>query len=151
MPRKYGTHQQYLVCPEDMAFLIPANLPRHHAACLSVVVMTACDALYNIFKFTLPEETPKANEPQPILICGASSSVGIAAVQLARASGIHPIIVTASPRNHTLLLRLGATCCFDYNSPDVVSEIGAFLETGQLGTLTHGFDTVRSQGDNCSA
>jgi NADPH:quinone reductase-like Zn-dependent oxidoreductase len=152
-PAKYGAHQQYLVCPEDMAFSVPANLPQRHAACLSVVVMTACDALYNIFKFPLPANSPgaKESEPQALLIWGASSSVGLSAVQLARASGVYPILVTASGKNHSLLLRLGATRCFDYNSPTVVAEIKAALEDGQWGKLTRGFDAVGSQTNPSSA
>lgn len=144
-PAKYGSHQHYLICPEDMVFSVPENLPQHHAACLSVVLMTACDALYNIFKFSLPGESPNVNGPQPLLIWGASSSVGLSAIQLARASGIYPILVTASPKNYSLLLQLGATRCFDYKSPQVASEIKAALEEGQWGTLAHGFDTVGSQ------
>ncbi|KAL3456406.1 chaperonin 10-like protein [Aspergillus heterothallicus] len=151
-PAKYGTHQQYLACPEDMAFVVPANLPPHHAACLSVVVMTACDALYNIFKFPTPgDSAAKASQPQPLLIWGASSSVGLSAVQLARASGVHPILVTASPKNHSLLLGLGATRCFDYKSPTVVAEIKAALDDGRWGKLTLGFDVVGSQTDPSSA
>lgn len=144
-PAKYGSHQHYLICPEDMVFSVPENLPQHHAACLSVVFMTACDALYNILKFPLPGESRDVSGPQPLLIWGASSSVGLSAIQLARASGIHPILVTASPKNHSLLLQLGATRCFDYRSPQVASEIKAALEEGQWGTLAHGFDTVGSQ------
>src|SRR5699024_4561644 len=56
-PAKYGSHQHCLICPEDMVFSVPENLPQRHAACLSVVVMTACDALYNLLKFPLPGET----------------------------------------------------------------------------------------------
>ncbi|CEL03917.1 hypothetical protein ASPCAL05054 [Aspergillus calidoustus] len=153
-PAKYGAHQQYLACPEDMAFSVPASLPQHHAACLSVVVMTACDALYNIFKFPLPgvaRMDAKESQPQPLLIWGASSSVGLSAVQLARASGVHPILVTASPKNHALLLRLGATRCFDYKSPTIVAEINAALEDGRWGRLARGFDAVGSQTDPSSA
>jgi NADPH:quinone reductase-like Zn-dependent oxidoreductase len=73
-------------------------------------------------------------------------------VQLARASGVHPILVTASPKNHSLLLRLGATRCFDYNSPTVVADINAALEEGQWGkTLARAFDAVGSQTDPSSA
>ncbi|KAL3444248.1 chaperonin 10-like protein [Aspergillus insuetus] len=152
-PANYGTHQQYLACPEEMAFAVPANLPPHHAACLSVVVMTACDALYNIFKFPLPGDSmvTKESHTQPLLIWGASSSVGLSAVQLARASGVHRILVTASPKNHSLLLRLGATRCFDYNSPTVIADINAALEEGQWGTLARALDAIGSQTDPSSA
>ncbi|KAL4888831.1 chaperonin 10-like protein [Aspergillus ambiguus] len=150
-PAKYGTHQQHLVCPEDMLFSVPPNLPPDHAACLSVVTMTACDALYNIFKFPLPADNAGAKEPRPLLIWGASSSVGLSAVQLARASGVYPILVTASPKNHPLLLRMGATRCFDYKSPNAASEIRLALEQEQWGPILYGFDTVGSEAGVGSA
>ncbi|KAJ5786623.1 uncharacterized protein N7503_011835 [Penicillium pulvis] len=143
-PAKYGTHQKSLVCPEDMLFSVPSNLPPHHAACLGVVTMTACDALYNIFKFPLPAKNAGANKVSPLVIWGASSSVGLSAVQLARASGIYPILVTASPKHHPLLLRLGATRCFDYRCPHVASNILSALEQERWGPVLQGFDTVGS-------
>ena len=143
-PLKYGTHQRYLICPDDMAYHVPANLPQHHAACLTVVVMTACDALFNLFKFSLPGKSSVSGEPQPLLIWGASSSVGLSALQLARASGIHPILVTASPKNHELLKKLGASYCFDYGSPSVADEIKEVLEKEQWGSISHAFDTIGS-------
>ncbi|KAJ5556012.1 chaperonin 10-like protein [Penicillium frequentans] len=150
-PSKYGSHQQYLICPEDMAFSVPANLPPQHAACLSVVFMTAADALYNIFKLPLPQETPKNHSTGPLLIWGASSSVGICAVQLARASGVYPIFVTASPERHPLLLEMGATRCFDYKAPDVATVIGRALTDAHCDALHYGFDAVGSQGSMSSA
>lgn len=153
-PAKYGTHQQDFVCPEDMLFLVPPNLPPHHAACLSVVTMTACDALYNIFRFPLPAEnlaTDTSSTSSPLLIWGASSSVGISAVQLARASRIYPILVTASPKHHPLLLRLGATRCFDYKSPHIVSDIQSVLEQEGWNPISRGFDAVGSEAGLGSA
>ncbi|KAB8264726.1 chaperonin 10-like protein [Aspergillus pseudonomiae] len=150
-PARYGTHQRYLVCPEEMTFHVPANLPPQHAACLSVVTMTAADTLYNLFKFPLPDTENTEKARRPLLIWGASSSVGLCAVQFARASGIHPIFVTASPKRHSLLLELGATKCFDYRSPDVASQIKSALEEGQWDSIDYAFDTVGSYGETGSA
>ncbi|KAL3471032.1 chaperonin 10-like protein [Aspergillus californicus] len=150
-PSKYGAHQRYLVCPEDMAFLVPEKLPLHHAACLSVVAMTAADALYNIFKLPLPQEASKSHPTRPLLIWGAASSVGICAIQLAHASGVYPIFVTASPKRHPLLLKMGATRCFDYNTPDIAARIETALKDAQCGALHYGFDAVGSQGSTSSA
>lgn len=150
-PAKYGTHQRYLVCPENMAFLVPAAMPQHHAACLTVVAMTAADALYNIFKFPPPQEGGHDKKSGPLLIWGASSGVGLCAVQFAHASGAYPIIVTASPERHSLLLELGATCCFDYKSPDVVSNIKTAAQIYQCGELDRGFDAAGTVGRGSSA
>ncbi|KAI9038926.1 uncharacterized protein KD926_010140 [Aspergillus affinis] len=54
--------------------------------------------------------------------------------------------VTHSDRkNHPLLLRLGATRCFDYKSPHVTSDIQSVLEQEGSGPVLQGFDTVGSQ------
>ncbi|KAJ5847809.1 hypothetical protein N7455_011766 [Penicillium solitum] len=146
-PLKYGSHQTYMVSPEWMTFSVPSSLPLEHAACLSVVAMTAADALYNFFKFTLPQdasdESPRNQKAiNPLLIWGASSSVGICALQFARASGIFPIFVTASPQRHSVLSKLGATHCFDYKSPTVISDIKSTLKNYQCDGISYGFDTV---------
>ncbi|KAE8166893.1 chaperonin 10-like protein [Aspergillus tamarii] len=150
-PAGYGTHQRYLACPEEMAFHVPANLPAHHAACLGVVTMTAADTLYNIFKFPLPDNGDTGKTRKPVLIWGASSSVGLCAVQFARASGIYPIFVTASPQRHQLLLDLGATQCFDYRSHDVASQIKSAVEEGHWDSIDYAFDTVGSYAGTGSA
>ncbi|KAE8137807.1 chaperonin 10-like protein [Aspergillus pseudotamarii] len=150
-PAGYGTHQRYLVCPEEMAFHVPANLPLQHAACLGVVAMTAADTLYNIFKFPPPDNGDTRKIREPVLIWGASSSVGLCAVQLARASGIYPIFVTASPQRHQLLLELGATQCFDYRSADVASQIESAVEEGHWDPIGYAFDAVGSYTGTGSA
>ncbi|KAL4993523.1 chaperonin 10-like protein [Aspergillus recurvatus] len=151
-PTKYGAHQRYLVCPGDMAFSVPAGLPPQHAACLTVVAMTAADALFNILNFAPPyEKVEEQKAAQPLLIWGASSSVGLSALQLARASGIHPIIVTASPERHDQLRELGATHCFDYKSPSITSDIRALVGNWQWGALTCGLDAVGSEKGVSSA
>ncbi|PWY69961.1 alcohol dehydrogenase [Aspergillus eucalypticola CBS 122712] len=151
-PPKYGTHQRYLACPEDMVFPVPAALPPHHAASLTVVAMTAADALYSILNLPLPyEHDNQATTTKPLLIWGASSSVGLCALQLARASGIHPIIVTASPERHSLLQELGATHCFDYKSSSVISDIKATVRDSQQSPLTCGFDAVGSRKGGVSS
>lgn len=147
-PAKYGTHQSYLVCPENMVYSVPENLPSDHAACLTVVAMTAADALYNLFKCPLPgdsaQNAPGSNTAGPLLIWGASSSVGICAVQFAKASGAFPILVSASPERHALLSELGATHCFDYKSPSVIEDIKAVVKKYHFDGVPYAFDAVGS-------
>lgn len=144
-PSRYGAHQDYLCCPEDMAWLVPENLPRPHAAALSVVLATAADAIYNLFCLALPgDDATTTREDQakgPILIWGGSSSVGICTIQLARAAGCREILVTASPGRHELLKSLGASACFDYASPSVVADIKAAVEAHN-GEIMYALDAV---------
>lgn len=120
-PLKYDAHQDIIAVPDDMVYRVPSNLPESHAAALTVVAMTAADAVYNIFKAPLPTQ-PVLTET-PLLIWGASSSVGLCALQFAKASGFRHIFVTASPARHELLKSLGATHIFDYSSPSVTGDI----------------------------
>ena len=53
-------------------------------------------------------EATKVSAGDRVLVHGASGAVGVAAIQLARARGAE-VVGTASPRNHALLQRFGAT------------------------------------------
>ncbi|OHE90872.1 hypothetical protein CORC01_13817 [Colletotrichum orchidophilum] len=151
-PLRHGAHQEYLSCPEDMMFKVPKNLPQTHAASLTVVLTTAADGLYNIFGYPLPGEQAKEGfKAGPLLIWGASTSVGICMLQLARASGASPIFVTASPKRHGMLRKFGATRCFDYNSPDVIAQIKAAAEEAGAGPIRYAADCAGSKGEVTSA
>lgn len=135
-PTKYGAHQDFLVCPEDMCFAVPSHVSMSHAAALPSVTMTAADVVFNLFKLPLPfqEQTvAEHNKPGSLLIWGASTSVGICTLQFAKAIGCHPIFVTASPSRHSALLELGASRCFDYASPTVVSDVKAAVNNSAEG------------------
>ncbi|KIL88276.1 hypothetical protein FAVG1_08355 [Fusarium avenaceum] len=148
-PTKYGAHQSFLSVPSDMVFKVPSNLPEAHAAALPSVVMTAADIVYNLFKFPLP--TSPGEISSPILIWGASSAVGLSALQLARASGCRNIFITASPARHELLTSLGATHTFDYSSPTVVAEIKSAVEALGQGPITHAVDAAGTEEGITSA
>ncbi|KAH7080726.1 chaperonin 10-like protein [Paraphoma chrysanthemicola] len=139
-PKKYGTHQAKLACPEEDMFKVPENLPKTHAAALTVVAMTAADAVFNFFERPLPVEA--VSYTSPVLVWGASSSVGICTVQFLRTSGCKNVFVTASPKRWDLLKSLGAKECFDYNSPSVRADIAGAVEALGQGPITHALDAV---------
>jgi NADPH-dependent curcumin reductase CurA len=62
-----------------------------------------------------------------VLIWGGSSSVGLAAIQLAVASGLR-VIATSSPANFELVKSMGAEEVFDYRSASAASDIVASLQ-----------------------
>ncbi|KAI0130006.1 zinc-binding oxidoreductase-like protein ToxD [Xylariales sp. AK1849] len=139
-PSRYGAHQAYLVALEHLIWRVPDRMPREHAAALTTVVATAADALYNVFELPFDGEPSAGVKNGPLLIWGASTSVGLSMVQLARASGVHPIFVTASPQRHAMLEGFGATRCFDYSNPDVLSQIQTALEDYGAGPILYGAD-----------
>jgi NADPH:quinone reductase-like Zn-dependent oxidoreductase len=142
-PLKYGTHQRQIACPDDMVFEVTPDLPESHAAAMTVVVMTAADAVFNIFQFPLPSDP--AEYARPVLVWGASSSVGFSAVQFLHASGCKNIFVTASLSRHELLKSIGACQAFDYASKTVVVDIVAAVEALGQGPITHALDAVGTQ------
>ncbi|KAL1864007.1 hypothetical protein Daus18300_007972 [Diaporthe australafricana] len=145
-PKKYGSHQDHMAVPEDMAFAVPAGIPPQEAASLAVVTCTAADALYTFFKVSPPDESaPETHEYGPLLVWGGSTGVGICLIQLARASGVTPIIATASPGRHGLLRDLGATHCFDYKDPEAISKIRAALQESGAGKLSFAIDAAGSK------
>ncbi|KAL1637761.1 putative secondary metabolism biosynthetic enzyme [Neofusicoccum ribis] len=122
-PAEYGTHQDYAIAPDGMTFAIPENLPVDHAGCLAVSVRTAADTIFNLLEYPLPDESSSDTRHPALLVWGGASSLGFMAIQFAKATGARPIFTTASPANHAALKDLGATECFDYKDPDVVSKI----------------------------
>jgi NADPH:quinone reductase-like Zn-dependent oxidoreductase len=149
-PSKYGTHQTYLTCPEDMAFKVPDHISPGDAACLGVVVKVAADALCNDWGFQIPRQDEKESIG-PVLIWGGSSSVGVACVQFARAAGAKHIIVTASASRHEEIKALGATHCFDYKSPDVTIDIKEAIYALECGPVLYAIDAAGTTDEPSSA
>lgn len=80
-------------------------------------VGTAIQALYMRLGLSLPNSPSKDGEP--ILVWGGSTSVGLYALQLLKASGYTPISVS-SPKNFDLVKKFGAAAVFDCEPSDAV-------------------------------
>jgi NADPH:quinone reductase-like Zn-dependent oxidoreductase len=97
------------------------------AATLSDNFVCAFYSLFKVLGLPVPEAYPATTAPpladEPILIYGASTSVGLYAIQLLKLAGYTNVIVTASQRNHEYLKSLGATHTIDYRSPNLASEL----------------------------
>lgn len=145
-PKQYGTHQDFH-CARHFIYHVPSNMPMADAGCLMVVTHTAADALFN--QLQIPFE-PEAGNSQPILIWGASSAVGSAAIQFAKKAGCYPILGTASPKNFSKVLSLGATDCFDYRDPDIVQKIQSAVSKHTTKPLKRVLDSVVSLGEPSS-
>ncbi|KAI1084712.1 hypothetical protein F5B20DRAFT_522927 [Whalleya microplaca] len=130
-PISAGAHQDYILAETWMTHRLPdPELDWTQAVSWLCGLYTAIDALFNCSGFAFPPlkgQGVDGDDPtgRAILIWGGSSTVGLTAIQLARAAGFAPIFTTASAKNHATLLDLGATKCFDYRSPTVVEDIRA--------------------------
>lgn len=108
-----------------------------------MAALTASVALFRHLK--LPTPWNPATTPTPIVIYGASSSVGSFAIQLARNSNIHPIVAIAGKgagHVQTLLNTDKGDVVFDYRdgADETVSRIRAHLKAGGYGEVRHGLD-----------
>jgi NADPH:quinone reductase-like Zn-dependent oxidoreductase len=124
-----GAFQNYTVALERLASPIPEKMSYEAASVLPLAVSTASAGLFE--KSGLGLQLPsKAAKPtgQTVLVWGGSTSVGSNAIQLAVAAG-YEVITTASPRNFDYVTSLGASLVFDYNSPTVITDIIAALES----------------------
>ncbi|KAI5918857.1 chaperonin 10-like protein [Camillea tinctor] len=148
----FGSHQDLVIGESRLLYQIPPGLDMKDASALVLVSHTAIDGLFNALGFGFPAADIQGDDPKdrPILIWGGATSVGIVAIQLAKAAGFSPIFTTASSKNHATLKEYGATKCFDYNSPSVLEDIKAAAKSLNI-TLSAAFDTAGkgalSEGD----
>ncbi|RAH75785.1 zinc-binding dehydrogenase [Aspergillus japonicus CBS 114.51] len=131
-----GTFAQYAMVHPDYVFYIPDSVKDVEAASISLSLATATVSLKWL---GIPDATDPAEKPFPVLIYGASSSVGLFAVQLCRMAGLY-VIATASKRNHGLLKSLGADMIIDYWDGDWVDQVKKAATA--KGGLHHVFDTI---------
>lgn len=139
-PIRHGTHQSYIASPLAGIFRVPDNLPHADAAALTIVTQTANDAIFNRLGLPLPD-TVTAPADGVLVIWGASTSVGMAAVQLARVIGVTSIVAVASAQRHDYLKTLGATHFVDYKDENSVAKVKAILEKAGDGPIW-GFDAA---------
>ena len=130
-----GAYQLYTVVPEHMAAPLPDHVSEE-AAC--VVPLTLCTAAYGLFHDDfLALDPPKVparptaagtdGKSRAVIITGGSTSVGANAIQLAVAAG-YEVSSTASPKNHAMVKRLGASRVFDYRSKTLVADLRAAVK-----------------------
>ncbi|KAI6777651.1 alcohol dehydrogenase [Emericellopsis cladophorae] len=124
-----GAFAELAIAKACVQMKIPDNMSFEEAASLGVALMTVGQGMYK--KLELPLPTAPAKSPFPVLICGGSTSTGMAGIQLAKLSGL-TVITTCSARNFDLVKSLGADAAFDYNSPTCGKDIKRFTNNKLL-------------------
>ncbi|KAI0689116.1 hypothetical protein BC835DRAFT_1407907 [Cytidiella melzeri] len=108
-----GALAEYLVVHSSRIVSRPPNLKPTEAAGLTLVGLTAWQALFNVAKL----------EPgQSIFINGGSTSVGMVAIQLAKSIGC-TVTASASTQKEELLKSLGVDNFIDYKKAPVYKQL----------------------------
>src|SRR3984957_11367009 len=95
----YAAHSDKIIYPETALMVYPESLAPVQAAAVNTGLLTAYFAL---------RELVDLKRHQHVVITAASSSMGVAAIQLAKALGAKSIAVTRSEAKKEVLLAAGA-------------------------------------------
>lgn len=132
-----GAYAEYAIAPATTTFPLPPNVSFEAGAGLPLSAMTAALALYQHLKLPLPTEA--GLKDLPVLIYGGASAVGAYALQLAKLSGLGPIITVAGSGIDFVGSLGAATHIVDYRKGDVAKQILAALGGKKL---RHAFDAI---------
>ena len=118
---QYGVYGELANVPASAVAKYPASLTWTEAAAIWMQYLTAYGALVDIADLKLGEY---------ILIPAASSSVGIAAIEIANLLGAIPIALTRFGGKRARLLELGARQVISTEEQDLVAEVNR-ITTGE--------------------
>ena len=110
----YAAHGETIVYPQTALVMAPDNLTPVQAASVNTGLFAAYFALL---------ELASLNRGQHVVITAASSSMGVAAIQMARAVGAKTIAVTRSESKKEALFGVGADQVIVAGSEDVQEAI----------------------------
>lgn len=131
---RYGVYGEQAIIPASTAVKHPATLSWAQAAAVWMQYMTAYGGLLDV---------EKIDPNDAVLITAASSSVGLAAIQIANAAGAVSIAVTRTRAKRDALLGLGAQHVIVSDEQDLAAEVDRI--TGGKGARV-AFDPVAGEG-----
>ncbi|MBI2309130.1 MAG: zinc-dependent alcohol dehydrogenase family protein [Rhodocyclales bacterium] len=132
---RHGVYAESVNVPAGAVLKRPDGLDAESAAALWMAYLTAYGALVDIGRLA-PGDA--------VLITAPSSSVGLAAIQIANHLGAIPIAVTRSPEKQQALLAAGARHVLTPDSAEALSEAVWQATAGQGARLA--FDPVAGPG-----
>lgn len=115
-----GCYAEQVICEESTVFPMPDNIDFSLAAAVGIPYSTAYFALY-YRAHCMPGET--------LLVHGASGSVGLAALQLAKSNGIKAIGTAGTTEGLKLITQQGAIAALNHNEESYLDKVDE---------LTHG-------------
>jgi NADPH:quinone reductase-like Zn-dependent oxidoreductase len=127
---QYGVYAEHAVVPVHAVVKSPASFSAEQSASIWIQYLTAYGALV---------ELGKLEQEQRVLITAASSSVGVAAIQLAKTVGAVVIATTRGKSKKQFLLEQGADHVIQTDTEDLVSRMDEITQ-GQGANLI--FDPI---------
>jgi NADPH2:quinone reductase len=109
-----GTYAEQALCTESQLHSLPQPATFAQGAAIGVPYATAYRALF---------QRAHATPGESVLVHGASGGVGIAAVQMARAAGMHVIGTAGTDEGRKLVLAEGAHDALDHGSSDYLDRL----------------------------
>jgi NADPH2:quinone reductase len=109
-----GTYAELAVCGESQVFSLPETMDFKQGAAVNIPYATAYRALFH---------RANAASGEVVLIHGASGGVGIAAVQIARASGMVVLGTAGTEEGRELVQQQGADRVIDHRDPDHFQKV----------------------------
>jgi NADPH:quinone reductase-like Zn-dependent oxidoreductase len=117
MPHDWGAHAEQVALAASLVVPKPAKLSMIEAASLPTVAMTALNGLRTKGGLAAGEH---------VLINGGSSSVGMYAIQIAKALGAGKVTAVCSASSAELVRQLGADEVIDYKTTDFTAQDAAY-------------------------
>ncbi|CAG8867621.1 2-haloacrylate reductase [Pseudomonas fluorescens] len=115
----YGMYGELVVAPVHALVKQPAGLTSIQAAATWMKYVTAYGALVDIGNL---------QKGETVLIRAASSSVGLAAIQIANSLGANPVALTRTSEKRQALLDAGAAHVIATSEQDLVAEVNRITE-----------------------
>ncbi|CAK7231362.1 hypothetical protein SBRCBS47491_007905 [Sporothrix bragantina] len=121
MVKPHGSFAEYAVAWDYTTFHLGDNVSYEDAATIPLVGLTAAVSLYTDLGLPQPWTPAPEGTVTPLVVYGAGSAVGAAAIQLARLGNIHPIFAVAgqsAPFVESLLDKSKGDVVVDYRGGD---------------------------------
>jgi NADPH2:quinone reductase len=119
----HGAFAEYAIAPAHTVFAIPTPISFEEAATIPLAAYTAAVSLFVKLELPSPWDVKSReksdNKKRPLIVYGASSTVGAFAIKLAKVAGIHPIIAVGSSNSafvEPFLDKEEGDCMLDYRS-----------------------------------
>lgn len=119
-----GAYAEKALVEESRCFALPAGVPFVDAAAMGIAYQTAYFALFERGAYTQSES---------VLVNGASGAVGLAAVQLARASGAHVLAGITTPEKASLVRAAGAHHVIDLSAAGLGAGLRKQVQAANAG------------------